>query len=245
MTSFEDRAQAVRADRDSASRTVTLLPDPDRQRRYYTLISVDDHIVEPPDAFEGRLPTKLAERGPRVIKRADGLETWLYDGIELPNIGFNAVAGRPLEEMSYEPTRFEDMRRGSWDIKARLHDMDLDGVYASLNFPSFLPGFAGIRMQTITKDQELAFASIRAWNDWHIESWAARSEGWRRDGARERTPWLQGAELSGSDREGRVSFHPHPALGPALGRVRGDRDASVRSHRIGRDATAHRARCAA
>jgi predicted TIM-barrel fold metal-dependent hydrolase len=173
MTSFEDRAQAVRADRDPSSRTVTLLPDPARQPRYYTLISVDDHIVEPPDAFEGRLPARLAERGPRLIKRADGVETWLYDGIELPNIGFNAVAGRPLEEMSYEPTRFADMRRGSWDIRARLHDMDLDGVYASLNFPSFLPGFAGIRMQTITTDHELALASIRAWNDWHIESWAA------------------------------------------------------------------------
>ena len=73
MTSFEDRAQAVRADRDPAARTVTLLPDPERQRRYYTVISVDDHIVEPPDAFEGRLPARLAERGPRVIKRADGV----------------------------------------------------------------------------------------------------------------------------------------------------------------------------
>src|ERR1700722_8277392 len=122
MTSFEDRAQAVRAGHDPASRTVTLLPDPERQPRYYTLISVDDHIVEPPDAFEGRLPARLADRGPRGITRADGVETWLYDGIELPNIGFNAVAGRPLEEMSYEPTRFDEMRRGSWDIRARLHD---------------------------------------------------------------------------------------------------------------------------
>ena len=145
MTSFEDRASAVRADRGPEARTVTLLPDPERQPRYYTVISVDDHIVEPPDTFAGRLPAKLVERGPRVIRRPDGVETWLYDGIELPNIGFNAVAGRPLEEMSYEPTRFDEMRRGSWDIKARLRDMDLDGIYASLNFPSFLPGFAGRR----------------------------------------------------------------------------------------------------
>ena len=42
------------------------------------------------------------------------------------------------------------MRRGAWDIDARVADMDLNGVYASLNFPSFLPGFAGQRLQQVT-----------------------------------------------------------------------------------------------
>ena len=51
-------------------------------------------------------------------------------------------------------------------------DMDLNGVYASLNFPSFLPGFAGQRLQQVTTDRDLAMASVRAWNDWHIDSWA-------------------------------------------------------------------------
>ena len=64
------------------------------------------------------------------------------------------------------------MRRGAWDIHARIADMDVNGIYASLNFPSFLPGFAGQRMQTTTKDPELALAAVRAWNDWHIEDWA-------------------------------------------------------------------------
>src|SRR2546422_301501 len=81
-------------------------------------------------------------------------------------------ADRTVDEYSFEPTNFEEMRRGSWDIHARIADMDLNGVYASLNFPSFLPGFAGQRMQTVTKDLDLALASIRAWNDWHIEAWA-------------------------------------------------------------------------
>ena len=64
------------------------------------------------------------------------------------------------------------MRRGAWDIHARIKDMDLNGVYASLCFPSFLPGFAGQRLQQVTKDRELALATVRAWNDWHIEAWA-------------------------------------------------------------------------
>src|SRR6202035_4078653 len=49
---------------------------------------------------------------------------------------------------------------------------DINGVYASLNFPSFLPGFAGQRLQLTTKDPELAMAAVRAWNDWHLEEWA-------------------------------------------------------------------------
>ena len=50
--------------------------------------------------------------------------------------------------------------------------MDINGVYASLNFPSFLPGFGGQRLQLSTKDTDLALATVRAWNDWHIEVWA-------------------------------------------------------------------------
>ena len=35
--------------------TAALLPDPDPVPVRYTLISVDDHLVEPPDMFDGRL----------------------------------------------------------------------------------------------------------------------------------------------------------------------------------------------
>jgi predicted TIM-barrel fold metal-dependent hydrolase len=150
---------------------VTFLPDPPRQPRPYTVISVDDHIVEPKHAFEGRLPAKFADRAPRVIRK-DNADVWVYDGQEFPNVGFNAVVGRPVDEWGFEPTRFEDMRRGSWDIHQRVADMNLSGVYASLSFPSFLPGFAGQRLQLSTKDPELALAAVRAWNDWHLEEWA-------------------------------------------------------------------------
>ncbi|MEV6928955.1 amidohydrolase family protein [Dactylosporangium sp. NPDC051485] len=150
---------------------VTFLPEPPRQERKYTFISVDDHIVEPPDAFEGRMPAKYAEQAPHVIEK-DGSHIWVYDGNEFPNVGFNAVVGRPVDEYSFEPSRFDDMRRGSWDIHERIKDMDLSGVYASLCFPSFLPGFAGQRIQLSTKDQELALAATRAWNDWNLEAWS-------------------------------------------------------------------------
>jgi predicted TIM-barrel fold metal-dependent hydrolase len=154
------------------ARTATLLPDPPRADRFYTVISVDDHLVEPPDTFTGRVPAKLAERAPRIVDTEDGGQAWLYDDVLMPNVGFNAVVGRPAAERSFDPTRFTEMRKGAWDPLARCGDMDLAGVYASVCFPSFVSGFGGGRLQTITKDLELAYASVRAWNDWHLEAWA-------------------------------------------------------------------------
>jgi len=97
------------------------------------LVSVDDHAVEPPDLFEGRLPQKYAEVAPRLVRkdiRADAAEpataergsqrefidVWQFMGAELPNIGLNAVAGRPPEEYAMDPQSFDDMRTGCYDI---------------------------------------------------------------------------------------------------------------------------------
>jgi predicted TIM-barrel fold metal-dependent hydrolase len=160
----------------SRTGAVTFLPEPERRPRTYTVISVDDHIVEPPHTFEGRVPAALADRAPRVIEKDDGTQVWVYDGEEIPNVGFNAVVGRPVNEYSFEPARFDEMRKGAWDIHERIRDMDINGVYASLCFPSFLPGFAGQRIQ-LGRDPELALATVRAWNDWHLEEWAGSYPG--------------------------------------------------------------------
>lgn len=152
----------------------TFLPDPERRRRHFTLISVDDHLVEPPNMFTGRVPTRFAELAPRVELDEKGMEYWLYDGKRQYKVGLNAVVGRPIEERSFEPARFDEMRLGAYDITARVHDMDLNGVYASLNFPSSLAGFAGQRYQLGISDPGLALAVVQAANDWHAEEWAGR-----------------------------------------------------------------------
>jgi predicted TIM-barrel fold metal-dependent hydrolase len=161
----------------SKSEQVTFLPEPERRPRRFTLISVDDHLVEPPHLFEGRMPARFADRAPHVELDDAGMEYWAYDGERHYKVGLNAVVGRPMEERSFEPSRFDEMRRGAWDITARVHDMDLNGVYASLNFPSSLPGFAGQRYQLGVSDPELALAVVRASNDWHIEEWAGTFPG--------------------------------------------------------------------
>ena len=95
----------------------------------------------------------------------------MWQGQLLPNVGFNAVVGRPSSEYGFEPTRFDEMRRGAWDVNARVADMDIDGVVASLCFPSFLPGFVGQRLTMWPDDDELALVAMRAYNDWHLDAW--------------------------------------------------------------------------
>ena len=52
--------------------TRPLLPDPDPRPVKYTFISVDDHLMEPPHAFEGRMPRRFADRAPRVVETEEG-----------------------------------------------------------------------------------------------------------------------------------------------------------------------------
>jgi hypothetical protein len=76
------------------------------------LVSVDDHVVEPPDVFEKHLPAKYQEFAPKLKERPDGTLAWYYYEHEITNVGLNAVAGRPREEYGIEPTRLDEMRQG-------------------------------------------------------------------------------------------------------------------------------------
>ena len=152
------------------TRPDTLLPDPEPRPVRATVISVDDHLVEPPGMFAGRLPAAYADRAPRVVEDARGHQLWEFDGARYSQVGMNAVAGRRPEHVTLEPTRFEDMRRGCWDIDARIDDMDRNGVWASLNFPSQITGFSG-SVFSRASDPGLGLAVTRAWNDWLHDEW--------------------------------------------------------------------------
>ncbi|MBV1892955.1 MAG: amidohydrolase [Ilumatobacteraceae bacterium] len=140
-----------------------------------TLISVDDHVVEPPDLFDGHIPSKYADRAPHVVTKEDGTQAWSFAGQEAPNIGLNAVAGRPPDEYGLEPTKFEEMRDGVWDIHERVRDMNANGVLGSMCFPSF-PQFCG-QLFSRCEDKELALNVLRAYNDWHIDEWCGTYPG--------------------------------------------------------------------
>jgi predicted TIM-barrel fold metal-dependent hydrolase len=139
------------------------------------LISVDDHVVEPPDMFDGHIPDRYKDDAPKVVTKDDGTDAWVFEGQEATNVGLNAVAGRPPDEYGVEPTRFSEMRPGCWDVRERIRDMNANGVLASMNFPSY-PQFCG-QYFARAQDKDLALAVLRAYNDWHIDTWCGAEPG--------------------------------------------------------------------
>ncbi|MGD9704683.1 MAG: amidohydrolase family protein [Acidimicrobiia bacterium] len=147
-----------------------LLPDPVPPAVRRAIISVDDHLVEPPGMFDGRLPATLQERAPQLVVDERGRQVWTFDGQVFTQVGMNAVVGRRPETRSLEPARFEEMRRGCWDVDDRVRDMDMIGCWASLCFPSQIAGFAG-RVFSACSEPELGLAVTQAWNDWLHDEW--------------------------------------------------------------------------
>jgi hypothetical protein len=84
------------------------------------LVSVDDHVVEPPTLFDAHIPDRYRDRAPHVEHTGKGDDVWVFEGSVIPNIGLNAVAGRPKEEYGIEPTAFDEIRPGTWDVHERI-----------------------------------------------------------------------------------------------------------------------------
>jgi len=147
-----------------------LLPDPEPRDVRYTFISVDDHVLEPPHTFEGRLPRDMQDHAPRVVETEEGHQVWSFEGQPYFQVGFMCVAGRPKEDYRIEPSRYEEVRPGCYLADARIKDMDLAGTWATVNFPSGVTGFGGTLFSEAT-DPGLGLACMRAWNDWYFEEW--------------------------------------------------------------------------
>lgn len=154
-------------------RQVEFLPEPAPSDRKYLLFSVDDHVCEAADTFTKRVPAKYAEVAPHVVTGDDGRAGWLIDGDVRSWTGADSIAGRRIDDLDdlLRKLWFAEMRAGSYDIHARIQDMDIDGVYASVCFPSMVWGFCGQKIWG-QKDPDLALASVRAYNDWVAEEWA-------------------------------------------------------------------------
>ena len=139
------------------------------------IISVDDHISEPPDLFDKHLSGHALETAPKLKQTESGTDYWEYQGMKMPSVGLNAVVGRPFEEYGMEPTKLEQIRKGVWDVHERIKDMDVNGIAASLNFGSAVD-FAGGRFLK-APDKDLALVHLRAYNDWHVDEWCAAYPG--------------------------------------------------------------------
>ncbi len=138
------------------------------------LISVDDHIIEPPDLFTNHISAKFASRAPQLVRTETGTDVWQFGGRNIENSALNAVAGRPKAEYGLEPQGLDEIRPGCFDVVERVKDMSAGGMLASMNFPSF-PGFAARLFAT--DDAEFSLALVQAYNDWHIDEWCGSHPG--------------------------------------------------------------------
>jgi predicted TIM-barrel fold metal-dependent hydrolase len=130
----------------------------------YRLIDADAHINEPPDLWVARVPSEYRDRAPRM-EHLDRGDAWVMEGAPDPiNFGLNAAAGLAAEDR--RPwVRFEDIRPGGYDPKARLQEMDTDLVDACVLYPT--PRLS--HLVIATRDPGLHLALVRAYNDWLAE----------------------------------------------------------------------------
>jgi predicted TIM-barrel fold metal-dependent hydrolase len=165
-------------------------------REFPRIISVDDHVVEPPGVWMDRLPSKYHDVGPRIVrapvgsitfiggkftptvgKPGDGpdVDWWFYEDLRRPLLRLDAAVGYDRDEVDLRAVTYDDMRPGAWQVKPRLEDMDANWIEASLCFPTF-PRFCG---QTFTeaKDRELGLLCVKAYNDWMVDDWCGPSGG--------------------------------------------------------------------
>lgn len=170
MTAAFPEIVRAAADRTAKRGTATLLPDPPAEEIVCPIISVDDHVLEPPSLFDGRIPHGLEDYVPRLWYDDDQVPFWVFDGKAHGIVSMNGAAGRPVQEWTAAPQKFEEFRTGVVDSSARLADMDLCGIWASLCFSSISFGFAGSRLSLLS-NPDAGLAALRAYNDWMLEDW--------------------------------------------------------------------------
>ena len=139
------------------------------------IISVDDHVCEPGDMFDRHLSGEALASAPKLRTKSTGTQYWEYQGIKLPSVALNAVTGRVREEYGFEPTAYDQVRAGCHDVHARIGDMDVNGIAASLNFGS-IPTLDGLFF-CAAPDKTHAVRHVQAYNDWHLEEWCGAYPG--------------------------------------------------------------------
>ena len=140
-----------------------------------------------------RLPAKYHDVGPRTIQERGDMQFvggvfsyepsddgelcdwWLYEDKQIPQTRLSAAAGFDRDEVKVTGITYEEMRKGCWDPKARIEDMDANWTEAQMCFPSF-PRFCGQTFME-AEDKVLSDLCVKAYNDWMVEEWCGDSDG--------------------------------------------------------------------
>jgi predicted TIM-barrel fold metal-dependent hydrolase len=140
------------------------------------MVSIDDHMIEPPDMYKNHLPAKWLDKAPKVVRNAEGVDEWTFQGQSTTTpFGMAATVGWPKEEWGFNPGAFTELRPGCWDVHERVKDMNANGLLAQMNFPTM----AGFNARTFHEagDKEMSLVMLQAYNDWAVDEWCAAYPG--------------------------------------------------------------------
>ena len=130
------------------------------------IIDADAHIIEPPDIWTSRLPSKYADVGPRVeLNPATGHHHWRIGDAWLWPVAQLAQAGWP-EYPPSAPWDYDDCDPAAFDAKARLERMDEYGIDVQILYPNILGFYASDILELGPEAAELC---VRAYNDFQVD----------------------------------------------------------------------------
>lgn len=118
------------------------------------VIDADGHVFEPDWIWERYLDPRWLDRRPRLVRDDRGTTRYQLDGLHVPQgTGRGAWAPEGIQEASLH-------REGGVDPKARLVDMDTEGIDTAVLFGTF-----GLALW-LPEDPDFSLALCRAYNDW-------------------------------------------------------------------------------
>jgi predicted TIM-barrel fold metal-dependent hydrolase len=165
------------------------------------LISVDDHVIEPPNIWVDRLTKKWGDAAPHIVER-DGMLDWAYNGRMYPVSMQGSVKTRifhgdrrdargqgekvaaAVERGVSGGTLAEKMAAAGSEIVARHYEDMIPGCYDPVARVADMDADgigASVNFATFprycgqtfaeAKDKDLALDCIKAYNDWTLEEW--------------------------------------------------------------------------
>jgi predicted TIM-barrel fold metal-dependent hydrolase len=143
---------------------------PDGQRSKYHIIDADAHTYNPKDMWERYLPKKYEDQWPHLVKDHAGGDAWLLgEGLAPTPLGLTFSAGKRYEEMKWYGVTYDDIRPACYEGKARLEDMDTDGIDAEVLYSDNRTMSAFIRHP----DPEFQLSVIQGYNNWLWDEFCA------------------------------------------------------------------------
>src|ERR1700744_124075 len=92
------------------------------------LVSIDDHMIEPPNMYENHVPRNLLDDAPKVLHE-DGIDRWVFQGEKTStSFGMSATVGWPSAEWGFNPDAYTELRPGCFDVHERVRDMNANDV---------------------------------------------------------------------------------------------------------------------